>query len=56
MKTKEDNPTLYFSFLTHHAAALKEKGKGIVYVGNTFFFGVVGKENAFDITELKEIL
>lgn len=41
-KSEQDAPTLYFSYLRSYAAQLKEHGKGIVYFGNTFVFGLVG--------------
>jgi len=41
-KSEYDAPTLYFSQLPAFAAKLKEQGKGVVYFGSNFVFGLVG--------------
>jgi len=44
-KSERDAPTLYFSYLPSFAAQLKEHGKGVIYFGNTFVFGLVGTKD-----------
>ena len=43
--SEEDAPTIYFSFLPAFAAGLKEKEKGIVFVGGNFVVGLIGTPN-----------
>ena len=40
--TAEDSPTIYFSFLPAYAHNLKEKGKGIIFITETFLIGILG--------------
>mmetsp|Transcript_3506 Transcript_3506/g.5264 ORF Transcript_3506/g.5264 Transcript_3506/m.5264 type:complete len:262 (-) Transcript_3506:30-815(-) len=42
VKSDQESPTLYFSFLPQFAQQLKETGKGIVFVGSNFVLGLVG--------------
>lgn len=48
-ESAEAAPTLYFSYLPSFARRLKDQGKGYVYYGNTFVFGLIG---AKDVKEL----
>ena len=44
--SKQDSPTLYFSFLPQFAHKFKEGGKGLIFVGQNFILGLIGnKEN-----------
>ncbi len=54
IKSDMADPTLYFSFLPQFAQELQEKGKGIIFLGNSFAFGLLGKPEGFNIELLKE--
>ena len=53
MMSEQQNPTFYFSNLPKYAMKLKEAGKGVVFIGNGFVFGVLGKEDAFDVEDIR---
>jgi hypothetical protein len=42
VRSEQDSPTLYFSFLPQFAGKLKEQGKGVVFIGNNFILGLIG--------------
>jgi len=50
VRSEQDSPTLYFSFLPQFAANLKDQGKGIIFIGDTFILGLVG------VIELKSMV
>lgn len=51
-----DNPTFYFSNLKEEQAKiLKRAGKGIIYVGNGFIFGLIGNKDLYDETKFKNL-
>jgi hypothetical protein len=41
--SEETNATLYFSHLNQYAQELQMKGKGVVFIGENFVFGLLGK-------------
>jgi len=47
---------MYFSYLNPHAKALKDSGKGILYLNNKFIYGIVSDAKQIDLTKLKEVL
>jgi len=55
VKSEQDSPTLYFSFLPQFAAKLKEQTKGIVFYSNNFILGLIGNNTSTAmIKELEE--
>jgi hypothetical protein len=42
VKSEQDSPTLYFSFLPQFAHLLKEQGKGAVFISSSFILGLLG--------------
>eukprot|EP00357_Protocruzia_adherens_P036422 CAMPEP_0115033840 /NCGR_PEP_ID=MMETSP0216-20121206/40213_1 /TAXON_ID=223996 /ORGANISM="Protocruzia adherens, Strain Boccale" /LENGTH=961 /DNA_ID=CAMNT_0002412447 /DNA_START=107 /DNA_END=2992 /DNA_ORIENTATION=+ len=52
VQSDQENPTLYFSFMSHHAADLQAGNKGIVYVGDNFVFGLLGSPELYDAKQL----
>ena len=56
IKSGEDNPTLYYSFLGNYAKELKEKEKAIVFYGDKFAFGFFPKKDSFNVNKLKEMV
>ena len=42
-------PTFYFSFVPQFAHTLKEQGKGVVFFGESFVFGLIGHNKNEDL-------
>jgi len=42
VKSEHDSPTLYFSFLPQFAHTLKDKQKGVIFIGSGFVLGLLG--------------
>ena len=55
-RSEEKNATIYFSFLANYAKGLKDGGKGVVYVGEKFIYGILGDAKQLDLEALKEVL
>ena len=56
VKSEQESPTLYFSFLPQFASKLKELEKGIVFVGNQFILGLMGtKDFKETVTQLEAL-
>lgn len=54
--SEEENASMYFSYLNPHAKAIKDSGKGILYLNNKFIYGIVSNASQIDLTKLKEVL
>lgn len=54
--SEHSDPTVYFSNMGQYASAMKEKRKGVVFIGESFIFGLVGNKEYVDIESLKEKL
>ena len=52
----QKNPTLYFGNLSKYAAKIKEKKSSIVFLGETFAFGIIGDKTAVDFAALEAVL
>ena len=48
-RSEEKNATIYFSFLANYAKGLKDGGKGVVYVGEKFIYGILGDAKEIDL-------
>lgn len=48
-RSEEKNATVYFSFLATYAKNLKERNKGVVYVGEKFIYGILGNSKQIDL-------
>jgi len=53
VKSEQDSPTLYFSFLPQFAAKLKELNRGIIFYSDSFVIGLVGNNTSGEV--VKEI-
>jgi hypothetical protein len=42
VQSDQDNPKLYFSYLPQYADKIKAKGKGVIFFGKSFVFGLIG--------------
>jgi len=51
----QDDATLYFSFLGIYAKEIKETGKGVVFVGGNFIFGLLGDPSTLKVDDLKNL-
>ncbi|OMJ66344.1 hypothetical protein SteCoe_36834 [Stentor coeruleus] len=49
-------PTLYFSILKEHAQDMKKAGKGVVFVGEKFLYGLLGDKRVLDFDGFLEVL
>ena len=56
VSSKEEDPTIYFSFLENHAKQIKDSKKALVYVGKGFIYGVCAEENMVDLPKLEALL
>ena len=56
IQSDQPNPTLYFSFLKGHAESLKQAGKSVIFVGDNFLYGMLGRGDAIDLHELESAL
>ena len=54
--TDQENPTIYFSYLPPHAQALKDHGKAVIFIGETFIFGLLGNPGLLDVQALLPFL
>jgi len=52
----QDNATLYFSYLAQYASGLKDKKKGVVFIGNNFIYGILGTKDLISVEKLKAFL
>jgi alanyl-tRNA synthetase len=50
-KSDESNPGLYIKVVPEFASRLKESGKGCVFVGEDFFYGLLGDSNTLDVNK-----
>jgi alanyl-tRNA synthetase len=48
--------TIFFSFLGQYAQELKAAKKGVVFIGKTFIFGLLGAKDLIKTEKLKELL
>ncbi len=55
VRSDQDAPTIYFTLLGQFAAPMKEKGKGIVFLGENFCLGLMGNKTLFDYKIIEEI-
>jgi hypothetical protein len=56
IESDQQNPTLYFSFLKEHADSLKKAGKGVVFVGENFVYGLLGNPGAVNLEAFGNVL
>ena len=42
VRSEYPDPTIYFSFLPQFAEEMQKKGKGVVFIGSDFVFGLLG--------------
>jgi alanyl-tRNA synthetase len=52
LKSNEDAPTLYFSFMSNYAKDLVAGKKAVVFQGETFLYAFLGYDEPFDTKEL----
>ena len=56
VESDHDDPTLYFSHLNQYASQLKSANKGILFLGETFVFGLFGSKDMVNVKDLEEKL
>jgi alanyl-tRNA synthetase len=56
IKSEEATATLYIANMPNYAEEFKSSGKGIVFVGETWIFGLLGEQKSYDPKELESFL
>ena len=56
VNSDQPDPTLYFSFLKEHSEGIKSKGKVVVFFGSNFLYGLSGRKDLVDFSELEKVL
>lgn len=51
----QSDPTIYFSLLPQYAEELQKREKGIIFVGDNFVVGLLGKPTLFNVTALETL-
>ena len=54
VKSEQPDPTLYISFLPQFCAEIKEKQKGIVFIGQNFIVGLCGTKDMVALEEVEK--
>ncbi len=53
VKSEQPDPTIYFSFLPQFAEQLQKLGKGLVFVGDSYVVGLLGKPELLPVPEIE---
>jgi len=53
VRSEQPDPTIYFSFLPQFAEELQRLGKGLVFVGESYVVGLLGKPELLTVTEVE---
>lgn len=56
IESDHSDPTLYFSNMATYGAIVKEKNKGVMFIGENFLFGLFGNPDMINLKELEERL
>lgn len=56
VKSDQENPTIYISFLPQFAHELKKDEKGIIFVSNNYIVGLLGTNTQLKMVEELEAL
>ena len=56
VKSEQETPTLYFSFLPQYAHQLKEKERGIIFIGGNYILGLLGNNTSEELVKDLEAL
>ena len=54
VRSDESSPTMYISNLPNYAQQLHEGKKGVIFVGETFLYGILGDPTIFDVSKLED--
>lgn len=55
VRSEQPDPTIYFSFLPQFAEELQKLGKGLVFVGDTFVVGLIGKPELLAVPAIEAV-
>lgn len=55
VRSDQDSPTLYVSYLPQFAQAFKDEGKGVVFFGDAFAVGLFGSADLVNLAQLEEM-
>lgn len=54
VKSEQESPTLYITYLPQFAEDFKNSGKGIAFIGRNFVVGLFGDPNGIQLTAIEE--
>lgn len=55
VRSDQPDPTIYFSFLPQFAEELQKLGKGLVFVGDNFVVGLLGKPELLNVSQIEAV-
>ena len=55
VRSDQSDPTIYFSFLPQFAEEIQKKEKGIVFVGDNFVLGLLGKPALLEVGKIEAL-
>ena len=55
VRSDQPDPTIYFSFLPQFAEEIQKREKGIVFVGDNFVVGLLGKPILLEVAKLEAL-
>lgn len=55
VRSEQPDPTIYFSFLPQFAEEIQKREKGIVFIGDNFVVGLLGKPTLLEVAKLEAL-
>ena len=55
VKSEQSDPTIYFSFLPQFAEEIQRREKGVIFIGETFVVGLLGKPALLDVSKVEAL-
>lgn len=55
MKSEQPDPTIYFSYLPQFAEEIQKREKGVVFVGDNFVVGLLGKPALLEVAKVEAV-
>jgi hypothetical protein len=55
VRSDQPDPTIYFSFLPQFAEEIQKREKGIVFIGDNFVVGLLGKPTLLEVPKLEAL-
>jgi len=55
VRSDQPDPTIYFSFLPQFAEEIQKKEKGLVFIGDNFVVGLLGKPTLLEVPKVEAV-